>query len=471
MALPVSASGAGDFASLRAEFELPDSFPPEVLAEAESVAGDPLDCDGDRRDATDLPLVTVDPPGSKDLDQAVLVERRAGARFRVHYAIADLAAFVRPGGYLDREARRRGQTLYLPDGNVPMYPPELSEGAASLLPGVVRPSVLWTIDVDAGGEPTAVRVRRAWVRSIERFDYDGVAASLAEGRPHPSIAALPALGRLRRELAVRRGAVELNLPEQEIDNDPGAGWFLTRRPRHDVEQWNAEISLLTGMTAAAIMLEAGTGVLRTLPEADDATVEALRRSARALGIHWPEDATVSELLAGMDPDRPASLALYAGTTRLLRGAGYTAFDGTVPELATHAGLGCPYAHVTAPIRRLVDRFATEVCLAATAGRPVPAWVRDALTELPGLMSASDNRAARVERACLDQVEAWILAEHVGQAFSAVVLRAEQDRAEVFVEDPPVLARCTGSGLPEGARIPVRLVAADVDRRRVTFEAA
>ncbi|MEU3275334.1 RNB domain-containing ribonuclease [Saccharomonospora sp. NPDC006951] len=467
MALVVHTPGAGDFASLRADFELPESFPPDVLAEAEAVAGDP-ECAGEREDATGVPFVTVDPAGAKDLDQAVCLEPVRGGGIRVHYAIADLAAFVPPGGAIDAEARRRGQTLYLPDGNVPLHPPELSEGAASLLPGMVRPAVLWTIDTDSGGEPTAVRVRRALVRSTERFDYDTVAAALEAGTAHPSIAALPALGRARRELAVRRGAVELQLPEQEISAGPDGGWLLVRRPRNDVEAWNAEVSLLTGMTAASIMLEAGVGVLRTLPEADDETVDWLRRSAGALGIPWPREATVSELLAGLDPAQPASLALYAGTTRLLRGAGYTAFDGGVPELATHAGIGGPYAHVTAPIRRLVDRFATEVCLAVTSGKPVPRWVRASLAELPELMQGSDTFAARVERAYLDQVEAWMLAEHIGRVFDAVVLRAEENKAEIFVENPPVLGKCSGSGFPEGGRISVRLTAVDVAKRRVSF---
>ncbi|RZQ62575.1 RNB domain-containing ribonuclease [Amycolatopsis suaedae] len=456
----------GDFVRVRTELALPDGFPPDVLAEAEAVVMDPPQS-ADREDATALPLVTIDPPGAKDLDQALHVER-AGDGFRVHYAIADVACFVAPGGAIDREARRRGQTLYLPDGNVPLHPPVLSEGAASLLPGEVRPAVLWTIGTDSGARPVSVRVRRALVRSVEQFDYDGVQAAFDAGRPHPSVAALPEVGRLRRELAVQRGALEPQLPEQEITAGPG-GWELARRPRNDVDAWNAEISLLTGMAAASIMTEAGVGVLRTLPAADDGAVGWLRRSAAALRIDWPEGHTVAELLAGLDPARPESMALYADSTRLLRGAGYTAFDGTPPEITTHAGIGGPYAHVTAPIRRLVDRFATEVCLAVTAGRPVPGWVRDALAELPALMSASDTLAGRVERACLDQVEAWTLAGRIGGTFGAVVLRAEDNRAEVLVEDPPVLTKAAGAGFVEGARVTVRLTAVDVERRRVSFE--
>ncbi|MEY7971015.1 RNB domain-containing ribonuclease [Saccharomonospora xinjiangensis] len=472
MALVAHGQGAGDFASLRAEFALPESFSPGALAEAEAVASDPALGLHPREDATGLPLVTVDPPGSKDLDQAMLLERRGRSGFRVHYAIADVAAFVSPGGALDAEARGRGQTLYLPDGNVELHPAILSEHAASLLPGVVRPAVLWTLDVDADGEPFAVRVRRAWVRSQERLDYDTVATALRDGTPHPSVALLPELGRLRRELAMLRGALEPQVPEQRISTGPHGGWALVRRPRHDVEEWNAEISLLTGMVAAEVMIEAGIGVLRTVPEAGDDAVDWLRRSARALGVPWPDTAGVAEVLSGLDPAEPSSLALHAGTVRLLRGAGYTAFDGEVPDCVGHAGIGGPYAHVTAPIRRLVDRFATEVCLAVTAGDEVPEWVRRALPELPRLMGLSDARASQVERACLDQVGAWVLADHVGTTFEGVVLRSgSSGTAEVFVENPPVLARCAGVTAQEGTEVTVRLTEVDVANRRVCFEQA
>ncbi len=459
----------GDFAALRAEFELPEGFPSEVLAEAEAVAGDPAEFAGGRVDATDLPFVTIDPPGSKDLDQATLIERTGSGGFRVHYAIADLVAFVPAGGAIDRESRARGQTLYLPDGTIPLHPPELSEGAASLLPGEVRPAVWWTIDTDAAGEPERVRVRRALVRSSAQLDYESVQAAFDAGTPPEPVAALADFGRLRGELAVRRGAVEPQLPEQEIHGGEADGWTLGLRPRNEVEAWNAELSLLTGMSAAGIMLEAGIGVLRTLPAPDEATLDWLRRSAAALGITWPAGTSVSELLCTLDATRPESLAFYACTTRMLRGAGYTSFHSGPPELAAHAGIGGPYAHVTAPIRRLVDRFGTEVCLAVTAGRPVPDWVRAALAELPEVMSASDLLAAKVERACLDQVESWILAEQIGGRFSAVVLRADATRAEVLIEDPPVLGKCAGAGLPEGERIAVRLTDVDVRRRKVWFE--
>lgn len=458
-----------DFAAVRADFRLPQEFPAAALSEVEeAVARPPLR--DERFDATDLPLVTVDPPGAKDLDQAVLLRRRRGG-FRVHYAIADVAAFVRAGGALDAEVRRRGQTLYLPDGNVPLHPTLLSEGAASLLPDQVRPAALWTIDLDHDGVAVRWHVRRALVRSVAQLDYEGVQRALRSGSAHPSVELLPEIGRLRRELALSRGAIELGLPEQQIAAGDDGGWRLVLRPRLVVEEWNAEISLLTGMCAAEMMLGAGVGLLRTVPDPEPETVAALRRSASRLGVEWPEHLPPSEALAGLDPVRPEALAVHVAATRLLRGAGYTAFDDGAPSKPRHAGIGAPYAHVTAPLRRLADRYGAEVCLAVSAGREVPEWARTALPALPSAMGGSDRVAGQVDRACLAQAQAWALSRRVGAVFPATVLRSGATDAEVFVPNPPVIARCAGESLPEGRRVLVRLADADPVRREVAFTAA
>jgi exoribonuclease R len=459
-----------DFAAVRTEFALPDAFPSAVLAEAARAAADRPGPGPARRDATDIELVTIDPPGSKDLDQAVGVVRR-GSGFRVYYAIADLGAVVAPGGVLDAEVRRRGQTIYLPDGSVPLHPAVLSEDAASLLPDGPRAAVLWTFDLDDAGEQVAVSVERAVVRSRARLDYAGVQADVAAGRVHPALAALPELGPLRRAHAVRRGAIELELPEQEVVPDGSGGWTVRVRRRLDVESWNAEISLLTGMAAARIMLDAGVGLLRTLPAPEPDALAAFRRAARELGFGWPEDVPVAEVLAGLPADTPSALAVRRAATALLRGAGYRAFDrsaGTEPPAdAGHGGIGAPYAHVTAPLRRLADRFGTEVCLAVTAGAELPDWLRAALPTLPGVMDESDGLASRVDRACLDRTEAALLSGSVGREFDAVVLRADGEAGEVYVPDPPVLAPCTGA-LTAGALVRVRLTAADPDTGRIEF---
>ena len=458
-----------DFGAIRAEAGVVEPFPPDALPAEPS---DPTP----RTDALDVPFVTIDPPGSLDLDQALHVERRAGGGFRVRYAIADLASFVVPDSPLDRAVWARGVTYYAPDRATPLHPPALSEGAASLLPDADRPAVLWTIDLDASGERTAVEVHRATVRSRARLDYAGVQADIDAGRPHPALAALAEVGTLRRARAVARGAIELELPDQEVVPDGAGGWTTRIRQRPPVETWNAEMSLLTGTAAASIMLDAGVGVLRTLPAPEPSAVEQLKRTAATLGIAWPDGATAAQVLSGLPLDTGPALALRRAASTLLRGAGYAAFDrsaGTAPPADPgHGGIGAPYAHVTAPLRRLVDRFGTEVCLALTAGVALPEWLAAALPTLPPVMAESDALAAKVERACVDRTEAALLASRVGAEFDAVVLRAsgpENEPGEVFVAEPPVLARCTG--VPRaGEVVRVELVEADPTTGRITFRA-
>jgi exoribonuclease R len=220
------------------------------------------------------------------------------------------------------------------------------------------------------------------------------------------------------------------------------------------------------MCAAQLMLAGGIGVLRTLPAPTAAQVAALRRATAALGIDWPDGEPVDEVIARMDGSRPRDAAFLEDAVRLLRGAGYTVFDeaadGRPPERTEHGGVGAPYAHVTAPLRRLVDRFGTQVCLALSAGTPVPPKVRAALPELPGLMSAADRTASALRKADQGAVSTFLLAGREGEMFAATVLQLdpERDRATVVLHDPPVRARCPVAGLAEGLVVRVRLVSAD-----------
>ncbi|HEX7133635.1 MAG TPA: RNB domain-containing ribonuclease [Iamia sp.] len=452
------------------DLDLPRAFPPPV-EEAAAVAVDAVAA-ADRRDATDAELVTVDPPGAMDLDQALHIADRPGGGWIVHYAIADLAAFVAAGDPVDVEARLRGETLYLPDGRVPLHPPVLSEGAASLLPGEVRPAVLWRIEVSDSGAAEAVHVERATVRSRSRHAYVDLQAALDAGTAPEGARLLPALGEARLARARREGAIELGLPSQEVVRRPDGSWTIEHRAPLPVETWNAQVSLLTGMAAAGLMLEAGIGLLRTLPAPDERTVRKLRRAAPALGVPWPDGADPGSVLAELDARQPRHAAFLDLAAELLRGAGYTPLDGAPPEVVGHAGVGAPYAHVTAPIRRLGDRFATEAALAAAAGGEVPGWVREALPLLPDLLAASGRRAKAVERTAVDHVEAWLLADRVGETFDAAVVEhdPERDRSTVVIDDPAVRARCDGQP-PLGERTTVRLVTADLPTRTVRFTPA
>lgn len=450
--------------ALRTELHVPAQFPPEVLAEADAAAKAPRLPD---LDLTALPFLTIDPEGSLDLDQAMNLER-AGDGFTVRYAIADVGAFVSPGSALDAETHARGETSYFPDLRVPLHPPVLAEGAGSLLPDQVRPAVVWTLGLDATGELTSTKVERARVQSKRRLEYVGVQSSIDDGSADEQLMLLKEVGTLRLALARTRGAVDLPTPEQEVTDGPDGRPCLRYRAPLAAEAWNAQISLLTGIAAAGLMLEGKIGLLRTLPPADAGAVASIRRSALALGLPWPEGTPYGDVISALDPAQPAAAALLALATRLLRGAAYTAFDGTVPEQPLHSAVAAPYAHCTAPLRRLADRYVSEVCLALCGGVPVPDWVRAALPELPAEMAAADKRAHQIDRAIVDLAEAVLLAPRVGETFSAVVVESGPKGGAVQLTDPAVRARCEGADLPLGTTISVRLEVADVATRTVSF---
>jgi exoribonuclease R len=180
-------------------------------------------------------------------------------------------------------------------------------------------------------------------------------------------------------------------------------------------------------------------------------------------VPWPTGASYPEFIRSLDAAVPAHAAVLQEATGVMRGAGYVAFDGERPAQARHGAIADEYAHVTAPLRRLADRYALECALAAAAGTAPPAWVRERLDALPEAMTAADRRASGLERAAIDLVEAALLADRVGESFEAVVV----DEGSVQVADPAVRARCDGDP-PVGERVQVRLTRADLAARTVRF---
>ncbi|MGB4270955.1 MAG: RNB domain-containing ribonuclease [Propionicimonas sp.] len=450
---------------LRASLGVPGEFPAEVLDEAERASAHPV---LPSRDCTDIEFVTIDPAGSTDLDQAFHLSR-VGSGYLLRYAIADVAAFVTPGGLVDAEAQRRGETLYAPTSRTPLHPAVLSEGATSLLPGQVRPALIWELQLDESGRTTAARVERGLVRSRAQLTYTGAQADLDAGRGGEQLELLRVIGQLRLALEAARGGVSLRVPEQEVAATDVA-WELEYRAPLAVEDWNAQLSLATGMAAADLMLEAGVGILRTLPPARDSSLAKLRRTAAALGITWRQSMAYPEFVRSLDASRPAQAAMLNACTLLFRGAGYEAFSGRPPEQPLHAAIGASYAHTTAPLRRLVDRYTGETCLALCAGEEVPEWVASALPELPALMEASGRRAKKYERGTVDLVEAMVLAPRLGQTFIGTVLEVdpEDDFGILQLADPAVEGKVKGSTLVLGAQVAATLVSADLIAGKVEF---
>ena len=454
-----------DFRAIAEEFSVPTDFPADVTAHAAAAHDRYAES---RRDARDVPFVTIDPAGSKDLDQAVFIEAR-GAGYRVHYAIADVAAFVEPGSVLEEESLKRGQTIYLPDEPARLHPAQLSEDRASLLADVDRPAVLWTFDLDSAGEVEDFTVERALVRNRARLDYDQVHQDLENGSLHSSIALLPQVGKLRQASSLRREAINLRVPSQRVSEttDDGAGHYeLIIEPRYEVMDFNSEISLLTGMCAGQLMERHGIGFLRTLAAATPEAEAEFRSEAQALGFCL-DGQSISEFLHSVDADSPRGMAIMREAQRLLRGADYVWLDDAPAEV--HAGIGGFYAHVTAPLRRLVDRFATEVCLALSGGYEVPEWVRERAGEVVSTMRSTSQLASQVDKACLNLTEATVLAPWVGTNFDAVVVDGgpKREKARLFVLEPPVIGEAVGQPAT-GQETTVSLVKAEVAKRDVLF---
>ncbi|HEX3679525.1 MAG TPA: RNB domain-containing ribonuclease [Galbitalea sp.] len=465
MVAPATGPLAEALAAIPVDLHISRDFPAEVIAEAGAAAAHPV---LPELDNTDIPYVTIDPAGSMDLDQALYLER-AGDGYRVRYAIADVPSFVTPGGALDAETRKRGQTIYPPDGPIPLHPLILSNGATSLLPGQVRGAFVWDFTLDAAANVTSTALSRARIRSTAKLDYVGVQAAIDNGTADANLALLKEIGLKRIALEIARGAANLTLPGTEV-NEVDGSYQLVRRQPQSSEDWNAQLSLMTGMAAAELMIGAKLGILRTMPAPEQWAIDRFRRQTVALGRPWPEDQKYGEYLRALDTTDPKQLAIMHAAGALFRGAGYTAFDGSVPVGLVQAAVGASYTHATAPLRRLVDRFVLVVCEVIVAGSEIPPWARAALPTLPGLMEHSSGVTSQFEHRAIDAVEAAVLSMRVGDVFDATVISLSKTGGSIQLTEPAVTAHCNGR-LTDGSIIRARLVQADISSGQVVFDLA
>jgi exoribonuclease R len=464
---PTTGPLADALAAIPVALDISRDYPAEAQAEAESAAAHPELPDLDN---TDVPFITIDPVGSLDLDQALYLER-AGDGYRVRYAIADVPSFVAPGGALDAETRKRGQTIYPPDGVIPLHPLVLSNGAASLLPGQVRGAFVWDFTLDSAGNLTSTHLHRARISSTAKLDYVGVQQAIDSGTADENLVLLKEIGLKRIALEIARGAANLTLPDtevHEVDVGSGHAYQLVRRQPQPTEDWNAQLSLLTGIAAAELMIGAKVGILRTMPAPEQWAIDRFRKQTIALGSPWPQGQQYGEYLRSLDTTDPKQLAIMHAAGPLFRGAGYTAFDGSVPAGLVQAAVATSYTHATAPLRRLVDRFVLVACEAIVAGTEIPAWARDALPTLPGVMAHSSGVTSLFEHRAVDTVEAAVLSTRVGEVFDATVISLSKTGGSIQLTEPAVAAHCNGP-LVDGSVIRAKLVQADIASGSVVFE--
>ena len=349
--------------AIREQMKLPGEFPADVVAAAEEAARrDPA---GSHVDRTSVEFRTLDPASATDLDQAFAIEVAgedpASADIILQYAIADVGFFVDHGGPIDAEAWRRGGTVYVPGARVPLYPSALGEAAASLLPDGPRPAVVFTVRIDSDGNAALDGAERAVILSRAKLAYDAV-------KPDDLPTGFDELSRRIIAAEERRDAPRVEFPEQELERVDGR-WVLRFDPRLESEDQNAGMSLATNLAVADALFSAKTGLFRTMADVPDRAVGRLRHTARAFNLDWPADVSLADFQRSLPRDDPKANAFLLAVRRASGGATYEPFvEGRKPW---HSAMAATYAHATAPLRRLADRYVVEAALAVANNEPVP----------------------------------------------------------------------------------------------------
>ncbi|MEO0544228.1 MAG: ribonuclease R [Pseudomonadota bacterium] len=414
---------------------IPHVFPEEVLAEAASK--DALsDADKGREDWRDRPLITIDPETAKDHDDAVYAQpdddpNNTGGHV-VTVAIADVAHYVRPGSAMDREALKRGNSVYFPDRVVPMLPERISNDLCSLREDDDRPAMAVRMVFDAHGTKISHSFHRILMRSHAKLAYEQAQAAI-DGAPEGRAAELsePVLqplwdayrcmlkGRQKRE------PLELDLPERKILlNDDGTVDRVVVPPRLDAHKLIEEMMIQANVSAAETLEKARQLLVYRVHDSPAlAKQEALREFLRTLEIPLARGAQLRPSIFN------AILSKMAGTDHaplvnavVLRSQSQAEY---APDNYGHFGLNLQrYAHFTSPIRRYADLIVHRALINALKlghnGDGLPDLGLDELREIAGLISTSERRAVNAERDTVDRLIAEHLHTRVGDEFDGRV---------------------------------------------------
>jgi ribonuclease R len=418
-----------DTLSIIRGFGLPDRFGEDALEEARQAAAgfDERDLDG-REDLTREVIVTIDPVEARDFDDAVsLVQDAHTKHWLLGVHIADVAHFAPPGGPLDREARTRGTSVYLPQRVLPMFPEIISNSLASLQEGKVRFTKSAFIDFTPTGQKTGTRFANAAIRVRRRFSYEQVAAILADekrqgGQLEPEVLGLLLrmrdLAMILRRRRLKRGSLELNMPETELEYDEQGRVTGAHFLKHDVSHQIIEEFMLAANEAVAEHL-AGLPVpflrrIHPAPEPDK--LKAFAGFARILGykVDRETDRFALQRILQMSADKPDAYAVHYALLRSLKQAVYS------PQEEGHYALAsATYCHFTSPIRRYPD---------LTVHRLLDRWLRTGRargneTELAALgehCSKTERRAETAERQLIKLKLLTYLSERIGMELEVVI---------------------------------------------------
>ncbi|MCS6852611.1 MAG: ribonuclease R [Gemmataceae bacterium] len=423
-----------DTLSIIRAFDLPDEFPEDALEEARAAAEGFRENDvHGREDFTGETIITIDPADARDFDDAVsLVRDSRSKHWLLGVHIADVAHFAPPGSALDREARKRGNSVYLPQRVLPMFPELISNGVASLQQGRVRYVLSALMDFTAAGQRTGVRFVEGAIRVRRRFTYDEVSAIFAHydahGEPPPAARLEPdvltlllhmrELGLVLRQRRLKRGALELNMPETELEFDDQGQVCGAHFVKHDISHQIIEEFMLAANEAVAEHLaELDVPFLRRVhPAPEPNKLKAFAEFARILGykIERETDRFCLQRILNQSADQPEAHAVHYALLRSLKQAAYS------PIAEGHYALASEhYCHFTSPIRRYPD---------LTIHRLLKRWLRTGRargdeTELIALgehCSKTERRADLAERELIKLKLLTFLSTRIGLELEAIV---------------------------------------------------
>jgi len=432
---------------------IPQEFSPEAIAEAGRARAAPP---GKREDLRAIPLITIDGEDARDFDDAVHAEALPDGGWRLLVAIADVAHYVRPGSALDRDARRRGNSVYFPDRVVPMLPEALSNGWCSLKPGEDRGCLFTEMHVSEDGRKLSHRFGRGLMRSAARLTYEGVQrardaavdlAGLPPGHLHPLYDAFRALLSARE----RRGTLDLDLPERRVVlNDTGQVEAIAPRPRLDSHRLIEEFMVLANVAAAEELERLHRPcIYRVHAPPSDEKLESLRGFLHGMGLSLAP----GDQIHPRDLDRV--LKRVAGTAEaplvnevVLRSQSQAAYS---PDNIGHFGLALArYAHFTSPIRRYADLLVHRSLIAGLGLGPggMAADEAASLVDAADHITLTERRAAAAEREAVDRYLAAYMADKVGNRFAARVSGVTRFGLFVTVEDSGASGLIPMKALPD-----------------------
>jgi exoribonuclease R len=444
--------------SIVEQFQLPRSFSPEIESEAARASSGFQLQDGNRRDLTGLPFVTLDPATSTDLDQAFYLEED-GESIVLYYALADIGAFAPHHGLIALEAWKRGVTIYGIEGKIPLYPKSLSQRAASLLPEGPRPAILVTVSIAKDGTLHLQGVESIYCSSRAKLAYDAI-----DIRNYPLLKAFAERMWLND---LSRGAMRIDSPQQEVIADETApgGVRLELRSRLYSEVVNSALSLAVNIALGELLRNAEVGLFRTMDTPNENAIRQLRRSAHAFGIEWHLAESLYDLQRRLDPNNTSHQRFLLETRRSGGRASYEIFSSK--KKPWHSAIAATYVHATAPMRRLADRYVLDLALLIANRKTVPESLIEVISLLPESMQRSENRANGVDRAVIDLIEAVSLQHRIGEVLDAEVVDADAG----IVQTQQGAIRARASNLPlcnHGDKVKVRIEEANPAKRRVRF---